>query len=295
MNLLELYCHVDEFVKAFLPEWNKHLIIKNKKKRNRASRLSPSEIITILIHFHQSHYRDFKSFYLLHVCQYLKSEFPDLLSYNRFIALVPRSFAPLCAYLQSQKATSDGIGFIDSTPIVVCHPKRIHSHKVFKGIAKIGKTTKGWFYGFKLHLICNHKGELISCHLTPGNVDDRAPVPKMTKDLFGKLFGDKGYISKKLFDELFSRKLQLITGIRGNMKNKLIPLFDKLILRKRSMIESINNQLKNVFQIEHTRHRSVINGLVNILAGLAAFVHHDKKPRLKLHTTEKLNLIGAPV
>ena len=292
MNLLELYCYVDDFVKAFLPEWNKHLMNKNKKKRNRRSRLSHSEIMTILIHFHQSHYRNFKAFYLLHICKHLKSEFPNLLSYNRFVALIPTIFAPLCAYLQSKKATSDGIGFVDSTPIVVCHSKRIYSHKVFKGIAEIGKTTKGWFYGFKLHLICNHKGELISCRITPGNVDDRTPIPKMTKDLLGKLFGDKGYISKKLFDELFSRGLQLITGIRGNMKNKLMPLFDKLILRKRSIIKSINNQLKNVFQVEHSRHRSVVNGFINILAGLVAFSHHDRKPSFMLNT-EEIKLIAA--
>lgn len=286
MNLLELYCHVDEFVKAFLPEWNRHLLENGAKTRNRQSRLSPSEIITLLIHFQQSQYRNFKSFYIFHVRQHLKSEFPHLLSYNRFIELVPTIFAPLCGYLQSRKATSDGIAFIDSTPIIVCHPKRIHSHKVFKGVAEIGRTTKGWFYGFKLHLICNHKGELISCHITPGNVDDRSPVGEMTKDLLGKLFGDKGYISKKLFDELFSRGLQLITGVRGNMKNKLMPLFDKLVLRKRSMIESINNQLKNVFQIEHTRHRSVLNGFISIIAGLVAFTHHNRKPRLKLEALE---------
>ena len=89
-----------------------------------------------------------------------------------------------------------------------------------EGIASIGKTTKGWFYGFKLHLICNHFGELITCTITPGNIDDRTPIPEMTHNVFGKLFGDKGYISKKLFNELFSRGLQLITGIRDNMKNK---------------------------------------------------------------------------
>jgi len=114
----------------------------------------------------------------------------------------------------------------------------------------------------------------------------------MTKDLLGKLFGDKGYISKKLFDELFSRGLQLITGIRGNMKNKLMPLFDKLILRKRSIIKSINNQLKNVFQVEHSRHRSVVNGFINILAGLVAFSHHDRKPSFMLNT-EEIKLIAA--
>ena len=281
MNLLELYYHVDEFVKAFLPAWNKQLLAENKKKRNRSSRLSPSEIITILIHFHQSNYRNFKSFYLLHVHQHLHSEFPDLLSYNRFIALVPSVFAPLCAYLQSRKASSTGIGFVDSTPIM-CHPKRIYGHKVFKGIAEIGKTTKGWFYGFKLHLVCNHRGELVACQITPGNIDDRTPIPEMTSNLFGKLFGDKGYISKKLFEDLFSRGLQLITAVRGNMKNKLMPLFDKVILRKRSIIESINNQLKNVFQFEHTRHRSVVNGFINIISGVIAFIHHDKKPRLNI-------------
>jgi hypothetical protein len=282
MNLLELYCHVDEFVKAFLPEWNKQLLKKNKQKRNRPSRLSPSEIITILIHFHQSQYRNFKAFYLLHVCQHLNSEFKNLLSYNRFVALIPTVFAPMCAYLQSRKAESTGIGFIDSTSIIVCHPKRIYGHKVFKGIAQLGKTTKGWFYGFKLHLICNHRGELLSCQITPANVDDRGPVAEMTKNLLGKLFGDKGYISQKLFEELFSRGLQLVTGVKENMKNKLMPLFDKIVLRKRSVIESINNQIKNVFQIEHTRHRSVTNGFINIIAGLIAFTHHDKKPGLDL-------------
>lgn len=286
MNLLELYCHVDDFVKAFMLEWNKHLLEAGKKKRHRVSRLSLSEIITLLVHFHQSSYRNFKSYYLLHVSQYLRAEFPNLLSYHRFVALVPTVFAPLCAYLQSQCVTSRGIGFIDSTPIIVCHPKRIHSHRVFKGIAEIGKTTKGWFYGFKLHVICDHRGELVACQITPGNVDDRAPVPAMADDLYGKLFGDKGYISKTLFDELFARGLQLITGIRANMKNKLMPLFDKLVLRKRSMIESINNQLKNVFQVEHTRHRSVINGFVNMIAALVAFTHHDSKPCLKLSSAD---------
>jgi len=292
MNLLELYCHVDEFVKSFLPEWNKHLIQENKKKRNRSCRLSPSEIITVLIHFHQSQYRNFKSFYLFHVCSQLRSEFPDLLSYNRFIALVPTVFAPLCAYLQSQKADFYGIGFVDSTSIIVCHNKRIYGHKVFKSLAEIGKTTKGWFYGFKLHLICDHRGELVSCQITPGNVNDRSPIPEMTKDLFGKLFGDKGYISKKLFDALFSRGLQLITGIKNNMKNKLMPLFDKVILRKRAMIESINNQLKNVFQIEHTRHRSPVNGFMNIIAGLIAFTHQDKKPKLDMNVSNIALLIS---
>jgi hypothetical protein len=199
---------------------------------------------------------------------------------------------PLCAYLQSLKADSQGIAFIDSTSIAVCHPKRISQHKVFAGFAGLGKTTKGFFFGFKLHLICNHLGHLIDCRITPGNIDDRKPVPEMTKLLLGKLFGDKGYLSQALFDELFARGLQLITGIRSNMKNKLVPLFDKLMLKKRALIESINNQLKNVFQLEHSRHRSPWNGFINLLAALIAYAHYPNKPALNLTPHEQLLLLA---
>jgi hypothetical protein len=171
---------------------------------------------------------------------------------------------------------------VDSTPLVVCHNRRIKRHKVFDGLAERGKTSMGWFFGFKLHLIINDRGEILAVHLTPGNVDDRAPVPLMTKDLFGKLFADKGYISQKLFEQLFPQGVHLITGIRKNMKNRLMPLQDKLLLRKRSIIETINDQLKNISQIEHTRHRSFYNFMVNLLAGLVAYCHQPKKPNLNL-------------
>ncbi len=140
----------------------------------------------------------------------------------------------------------------------------------------------GWFFGFKLHLVVNDQGELLAFCVTPGNTDDRKPVPEMVKELFGKLFGDKGYISQELFEQLFEQGLQLITHIRKNMKNKLVPIVDKLLLRKRAIIETINDQLKNISQIEHTRHRSVTNCMVNLLAGLAAYTHQDKKPSIDL-------------
>lgn len=292
MNLLELFCSVDDFVKVFYPEYKKHLLSNGYKQRLREHRLSMSEVMTILIYFHYSHYRDFKTYYLTYVCGNLTQEFPNLLSYKRFVALIRQTLAPLCAYLQSLKKTSDGIAFVDSTTITVCHPKRISSHKVFAGIAAIGKSTKGWFYGFKLHLICNHRGELISCRITPGNIDDRVPLPEMVKNIFGKLFGDKGYISQTLFDRLFAQGLQLITGIRRKMKNKLMLMFDKIMLRKRALIESINNQLKFVFQIEHHRHRSPINGFVNILCALVAYIHYPNKPTLNLTKKEELLLLG---
>ena len=143
----------------------------------------------------------------------------------------------------------------------------------------------GWFYGFKLHLIVNECGELLAVKVTPANVDDREPVPDMTAGIFGKLFGDKGYISQQLFDLLFERGLQLITKLKKNMKNKLMPLMDKILLRKRAIIETINDQLKNISQIEHTRHRSIAGFMVNLLGGLIAYTYHDKKPSLSINTT----------
>lgn len=149
----------------------------------------------------------------------------------------------------------------------------------------------GWFYGFKLHLVINEQGELLAVQLTPGNVDDRAPVSKLTKGILGKLFGDKGYISSKLFAELWNRGLQLVTHIRRNMHNKLMPLMDKILLRKRSLIETVNDQLKNIAQIEHTRHRSVTNFLVNLVSGLISYTFQPKKPSLRLSNQEQ-TLLG---
>ena len=289
-NLLELYVDVDDFLKIFLPEFKKRLISDGRIKRNRATQMSESEIMTLLIQFHRSKYKDFKAFYLCQVWHHLRKEFPKLLSYERFVKLIPRVFVPMMAYLQSRQADFDGLGFIDSTKIIACHPKRTGSHKVFKKFAAVGMSSMGWFYGFKLHLICNHRGELVACKITAGNESDLNPVPGMTEDLAGKLFGDKGYISKKLFEELFDRGLQLITSLKKNMKAKLLPLFDTIMLKKRALIESVNNQIKNFFEVEHTRHRSATNGFINMLSALVAYTHHKNKPSLNL-TDEELNLL----
>ena len=282
MSLEDLFCDVDEFCQVFLPAWHRQLLTEGTRQRRRASRLTLSEIMTILIYFHQSQYRNFKAFYLLQVCPHCRGEFPNLLSDNRFVALIPTALMPLCIYLHTRRGEDTGIAFIDATSLVVCHNRRIHSHQVFKQVARRGKTSMGWFYGFKLHLVVNDRGELLAFRITPGNVDDREPVPELTQGLTGKLIGDRGYISQQLFDELWERGLQLITKIRRNMHNKLMPMVDKLLLRKRAIIESINDQLKNIQQIEHTRHRSVVNAMVNVLAALVAYTHQPRKPSLNL-------------
>lgn len=237
----------------------------------------------IIIHFHQSRYRNFKTYYLKHVCEHLRGEFPNLVSYERFVILMPKAFGPLCAYLKSQFGRCTGVSFIDSTSLPVCDNHRIHMHKVFRGVAARGKGSMGWFYGLKLHLVINDRGEILACQITPGNTDDRKPVPALCKGFLGKLIGDRGYISQTLFEQLLETfDVQLITKLRGNMKNHLMPMPDKLLLRKRSIIETVNDPLKNISQIEHTRHRSPINGFINVLAGLIAYCHQPKKPSLNL-------------
>lgn len=281
MSLLELFCDVDDFWLRFAPHWKASRLAAGQQ-RERAGQLCPSEVMTILIHFHQSHYRTFKAYYSEHVQMHLSKEFPHLVTYSRFVALIPDMIVPMLAYLQGRFGACTGISFIDSTSLSVCDPKRISGHRVFVADARRGKTSMGWFFGFKLHLAVNDRGDLLACCLTAGNIDDRTPVPQMVKRLRGKLFGDRGYISAPLTQLLFEQGLHLITRLRKNMKNQLMHLSDKLLLRKRTIIESIIDQLKNISQIEHSRHRSPVNFVVHLIAGLVAYSHQEKKPGLHL-------------
>lgn len=288
MDFTELFVAVDDFWSAFRPEYEAHLLSEGRRHRRRQGQLCVSEIMTILIAFQTSNFRDFKHFYA-YVCRHHRRDFPHLVSYSRFVRWIPRVTLPLFAYLwRSGRGPITGISFIDSTALKVCGNKRITRNRVFRGLAAIGKTTLGWFYGFKLHLIINDQGELLSFHLTPGNVDDRQPVESLTRDLWGRLFGDKGYLSQKLFGQLYERGLKLITGLRGNMTNRLMECSEKILLRKRSLIETVNDQLKNICQIEHTRHRSPRNFLVHLMAGLTAYARQPKKPSLHLRVPDPL-------
>lgn len=295
MDFTELFCDVDDFCREFEPLWRQQQIRDGRRRRRRTSRLSLSERMTIVIAFHNSGYRDFKHFYSMLLLRH-RADFPGLVSYARFVRLMPVLAVPLCAYLQKGYGQHTGIAFVDSTALAVCGNKRIQRNRVFRGIAKLGKTTMGWFFGFKLHLIINECGELLAVQLTPGNTDDRKPVPHLTHKMFGKLFGDKGYISADLFHSLWERGVHLITFLKRNMKNALMPLMDKILLRKRSLIETVNDQLKNIAQIEHTRHRSVLNFMVNLVAGLISYTRQPKKPTLRLNERDRqaLNTYALP-
>ena len=290
-KVTEIFFYVDEFCNEFNKTITKYQLSNktSKNKRNKPCRMHDSEVITIMILFHLSSYRNIKKFYTCHVLKYMKSEFPKTVSYNRFVELQQKALLPMTLFLKMTRLGGcTGISFIDSTPLRVCHNKRIFNHKVFDGIATRGKSTMGYFFGFKLHIVVNDKGEIIDFVLTAANVDDRAPLKEgnFLDRIFGKLFADKGYVGKKLFEQLFINGIHLITGIRKNMKNSLMSTKDKIFLRKRSVIETINDVLKNICYIEHSRHRSVANFLTNLIAGLLAYSFLPKKPSIRFQTEQ---------
>lgn len=288
-KVIEIFCLADDFCIFFDSLLTRYAIDSetSSKKRNyhRNPRMSKSEVMLILILFHASGYRCLKHYYLEYVCVHLRHLFPYPVSYNRFVELEKDVALPMAIFIKKVllgKCT--GISFVDSTPLRVCRNQRIHMHKVFKGIAARGKCSMGWFFGFKLHLVCNEKGELLNFMFTPGDIDDRKPLENKSfiSEIVGKLVGDKGYISKKLFEKLFVDGIQLITKLKSNMKGALMSAFDRVLLRKRAIIETVNDELKNIAQIEHSRHRAFHNFVVNLLSGIAAYCLFPKKPTINI-------------
>ena len=288
-KVTEIFVMADDFCKFFDQMMEKYSIPdKNKRKYYRDGTMSKAEIMVILILFHSSGYRCLKHFYLNHVYVHLRHLFPEVVSYNRFVELEKTVALPLAIFIKKVllgKCT--GISFVDSTPLRVCRNQRIHVHKVFKGIAERGKCSMGWFFGFKLHLICNEKGELLNFMITPGDVDDRKPLElkSFIEFIYGKLVGDKGYISKNLFQRLFVDGIQQITKLKSNMKGALMSVSDRLLLRKRAIIETVNDELKNIAQVEHSRHRSFDNFIVNLLGAISTYCFFPKKPCICVERT----------
>jgi len=295
-EVTEIFYLSDEFSKEFAITFKKHILQEDngKKQRNKPNRLSDSEVITILIAFHLSGMRNLKHFYLFYVCKHMIEDFPNLVSYNRFVELQQRVAMPLVLFLKTcRMGQCTGISFIDSTALKVCHIKREHSNKVFDGTATKGKSTLGWFFGFKLHIIINDKGEILSFVITQGNVDDRQPLSmeSFIRNVSGKLYADRGYVSQRLAEILFVDGIHFVAKMRNNMKGGELPLQDKLMLRKRAVIESVNDELKNICQIEHTRHRCFANFITNLIAGLLAYSFLPKKPSIKVDYVDDKQLM----
>lgn len=287
MILTTIFYEVDNFCKTLNQdccalENNRHV---KKHPGGRPRKISLSEILTICIFYHHSGYKNFKYYYLWLICTHLRTAFKSLPSYNRFVELMREALIPCMIFCLAHTGKITGISYVDSTPLAVCKNQRIYSHKVFKKVAKRGKSSTGWFYGFKLHLVINHMGEIIAFAITPGNVDDRNlnVMRKLTKNLFGKLFGDRGYLSQKLFEQLMEKGIHLITRVKKNMKKKPMSPIDNMLLDKRGIVESVNNVLKNVQDLEHSRHRSIAGFFVNIASTIAAYFFYINKST-KLHT-----------
>lgn len=282
--IVEIFCDIDDFCKLWFKESSLYLLPSENRKRQRSCRMSASEIMTIVILFHLSHYRTFKDYYRDCVQQDLHHYFPDLVSYNRFTEIMSSVLLPLTAYLYSRLGEKTGLYYVDSTPLKVCHNKRIYRHKTFKGIAERGKTSMGWFFGFKLHVVINHNGELVAFCITKGNVDDRVPLEQLFKNIEGLAAGDKGYISQQKTESLLAKGLRLITRVKRNMKEKTMNLFEHFFLNHRGLVETVIDQLKSICHIDHSRHRKPDNFVINLLAGLMAYMLKPRKPALNLHS-----------
>jgi len=289
----EIFCIIDDFCKEMTQILNQNAIQSDHtiKKRNRKSRMSDSEVIAIMVLFHLKGYRSLKHFYINHVKEHMRSDFPETVSYNRFVELQKKVVLPMVIFLQTCcLGKCSGISFLDSTVLKACHYKREKQNKVFKGIAAKGRGTMGWFFGFKLHIIINERGEIIDFLITQGNVDDRKPLKDKTfhDKVFGKIFADRGYIGKDLFEKLFVDGIHLVTKIKKNMKNALMHIYDKILLRKRAVVESVNDILKNQCQIEHTRHRSFDNFITNLISGLIAYSFYPTKPNINIDQFQRI-------
>ena len=294
-KITEIFFLADDFCKYFSSEVKNISLAMEKVHRNKSGRLSDAEVITILILFHSKGYRCLKHFYTQYVCKHLTHLFPNTVSYNRFVELQMKVALPLTIFIKEVLlGTCTGIAYVDSTPLRVCKHQRILIHKTFKGLAERGKCSMGWFFGFKLHLIINDRGEILNFMFTPGNVDDREPLysEAFIEKVKGKLCGDKGYIGKQLFEFLFLNGIQLVTKVKNNMKNSLMTVTDKIMLRKRALVESVNDELKNIAQIEHSRHRSFTNFITNALSAIAAYCFFPKKPSISIEfvTDKQLTL-----
>ena len=290
MNIITLFCEIDDFFLAY-EKWVSTQCLPETtplETRGRPRRLHPSEVTTILIAFQQSNYRTFKHFYLKHVCVYWRAEFPHLVSYSRFVQLQKEVLTVLTFYLSTHLGTCSGISFVDSTRLRV-YNRRISSHRVFLSEAGCSKTSMGWFYGFKLHLVINEQGEILDVELTPGNTDDRRPLPKFAEGLHGNLYADRGYISKDLREQLRAQGINLVYKVRKNMKPLDLSVSDEVLLRKRMLIESVIRELKTQTQLEHSRHRSFENFQVNVVSALIAYQLCEKKPSLNIHELQDIN------
>ena len=272
-SIIALFCCLDDCARL-VEDWERHHLTPSDRQRRRAGTLSLGEMLSIMVLFHISAYKTFKPFRLYGLSQEYGDCFGELPSYSRFVSLKPRLLLPFdlftcCCIISVGRGPASTLPTVPK--LAVCHNAHIRRNRVFQGMAKRGRTTMGWFFGFKLHLRIHHKGQIMAFRITDGSRDDRKLLEDMTAALQGKIFADQGHVSKSLLERLWQRGLHLVTSIRRNMKNDLIPMLDKGLVHKRFIIETLFDKVKSSMGLAHTRHRSPSNPLLHILSSLTAY------------------------
>lgn len=283
-KIVEIFCETDDFCQLHDQYVQSHfLAASHQSKSGPKPNLSSSEVLTIVLFYPLSGMKNFEYYYQRLVQPGLRDYFPKLVSYTRFVELIGENWQLMWLFVQykASQGTRTGKYYIDSKKLPVCDNRRIGQHKVFEGIASRGKSSTGWFYGLKLHLVINHLGEVVNFLLTSGSRADNNPavLRHLLGGLQGTCYGDKGYISS-LFGQFYEQGLHLVTKSRKNMKRLLLGMTDAFMLRKRGLIESVNDILMTVCDIEHTRHRSPLNAITHILASVGAYCYLEQKPSL---------------
>jgi hypothetical protein len=295
--LVEIFCFIDDFCKYYEAEMKKISLPPSqdnrKARRSRKYNMTWSEIMTILIVYQTSCFKNFKRFYK-YIEENLRGYFPKLVSYNRFIELEQHVGFPLGMLIKCLTGERNGVYFIDSTKLAVCHNKRIFNNKTFKTSASRGKNSMGWFFGFKLHLVINKIGEIMNVSLTGGSTDDRKVLENIMRGFEGTLYGDRGYIGKEVKEKMKKKGVKLVTRTRKNMKSQVLDNVDEFYMRKRNIIETIFGKLKFKYNLEHSRHRSHNNFMINILCCLIAYTLTDQKMEI-LFTAIESNYTNQPL
>lgn len=293
-KLIEIFCDCHDFC-VFFEQWQKSKMIEmssSQRKPTRETGLHLSECMCIMILYHLSGIKCFQYYYQNLVIKEMKEYFPNLPCYERFVQLIPRTTLALFLFTNTFRiGRSLGCYYADSKKLPVCDNLRIKSNKVFRGIACRSKSSTGWFYGLKLFLVINAYGEVMQCLITPAGIADNnfELMKKIFKNIKGHVFADKGFLSKLAFEHFYHLGLKIVTTIRKNMKNKLMPMYEKLCRMKRGVIESVNDILMTICDIDHTRHRSPINAIAHAYAGVAAYTYLDKLPSIFANKSNSSN------
>lgn len=281
-KLIELFIEIDDLLQAY-ESYKATQTLGRIRQPTRVPALSGSEVCTIWVCYHYSGYKCFEYYYKNKVLKELREYFPNVPTYETFLQYIPKAKGALYLWLLYTCGRSDrtGLYYIDSKRLQVCHLKRQHSNKVFKDIARKGKSSMGWFFGFKLHLVVNQIGQVVAFDLTTGNVADNNQnlLKKLLANLQGYCIGDKGYHTK-LFAFFYENGLHLLTKPKKNMKHRITTEYHNKLIDKRGLIESVFDILTSVCDLEHTRHRNPDNAFAHMIAAVIAYQYLNKKPAL---------------